>query len=91
MFLYCVHRDACAGDAPYDPQTGTTGRVDTWRDASRWRRGVFTGNVLFKAFNLGLSLAGLSMACLGMYGSGIAIKQTFLVGAATSFGCTAPV
>ncbi|KAL5514736.1 hypothetical protein ACEPAG_2052 [Sanghuangporus baumii] len=48
--------------------------------------------VLYKLFNLVLFLGSLAMACLGMYGSGKAIQQTFASGgAATSFGCGSPV
>ncbi|KAL6306846.1 transmembrane amino acid transporter protein-domain-containing protein [Sparassis latifolia] len=63
---------------------GETGRM--W-----WYRGLFSGYWWFKWFNLILSLASFSMAGLGMYGSGLAIKATFKLGAATSFGCTPPV
>jgi len=54
-------------------------------------RGLNSGRWWFKWFNLIIGLAALSMAALGMYGSGISIKETFEVGAATSFGCTPPV
>ena len=48
--------------------------------------------VFYKVFNLVLFLGSLAMACLGMYGSGKAIQETFANGgAATSFGCGAPV
>jgi hypothetical protein len=45
----------------------------------------------FKFFNLVLFLGSLSMAGLGMYGSGLSIKETFAHSVATSFSCTAPV
>ncbi|KAH8112279.1 transmembrane amino acid transporter protein-domain-containing protein [Phellopilus nigrolimitatus] len=68
---------------------------DSWWNASRWIRGLLVGKwhlKLFKLFNLVLFLGSLSMACLGMYGSGFAIKAQFASGgAATSFGCGAPV
>ncbi|OCB89174.1 hypothetical protein A7U60_g3657 [Sanghuangporus baumii] len=48
--------------------------------------------VFYKLFNLVLFLGSLAMACLGMYGSGKSIQATFAsAGAATSFGCGAPV
>ncbi|EJD01782.1 uncharacterized protein FOMMEDRAFT_141050 [Fomitiporia mediterranea MF3/22] len=48
--------------------------------------------VFYKLFNLVLFLGSLTMACLGMYGSGKSIQATFASGgAATSFGCGAPV
>ena len=62
--------------------------------ALSWRAGFFGGSaprVLFKVFNFFLALAALSMAALGMYGSGTAIKLTFQSSQATSFGCSAPV
>jgi len=46
---------------------------------------------IFKWFNFILFLAAASMACLGMYGSGTAIKLTFQSSQATSFGCKPPV
>ncbi len=64
---------------------------DTWRDLSRWKRGLFTGKWHYKLFNIIIFLAALSMAALGMYGSGLSIKAAFAAGAATSFGCTSPV
>ncbi|KII95622.1 hypothetical protein PLICRDRAFT_121216 [Plicaturopsis crispa FD-325 SS-3] len=64
-----------------DPATGTFS----------WSKGLFSGWWHFKAFNFVLFLASLSMAGLGMFGSGTAIKLTFQGGAATSFGCTPPV
>ena len=65
---------------------------DSWWTLSRWNRALFSGQWYYKIFNLILFLAALSMACLGMYGSGKAIQATFAAGgAATSFGCGAPV
>ena len=67
---------------------------DSWLTLSRWKRGLFGGHTrwYYKVFNLFLFWASLAMACLGMYGSGTAVKQTFLAGgAATSFGCGSPV
>jgi hypothetical protein len=46
---------------------------------------------LFEWANFLLFLASAAMACLGMYGSGTAIKLTFQSAVATSFGCTPPV
>ena len=55
--------------------------------------GVALGSTwYYKVFNVVLFMASLAMACLGMYGSEKSIQQTFQNGgAATSFGCTAPV
>ncbi|KAF8187421.1 transmembrane amino acid transporter protein-domain-containing protein [Pholiota molesta] len=89
---YDVITDAMAADNLYVPGTGSTARIDTWSEWSRWKRGLFGGRVFFKLFNLVIFLGGLSMACLGMWGAGEAIKATFaLSGAATSFGCKSPL
>jgi hypothetical protein len=91
-FGYDVITDAMAADAPYVPGQGTRGRVDTWRDWSRWRRGLFGGRWYFKLFNFVIFLGGLAMACLGMWGSGKTIQASFAIsGSATSFGCKSPV
>ncbi|KAF9992351.1 hypothetical protein BGZ80_004352 [Entomortierella chlamydospora] len=89
---YDVLTDAMSEDAIFVPGHGTSGRIDTWRDRSRWMRGLFTGRVAFKAFNFILFVGFAVWACLGMWGSGVSIKEGFEGGvAATSFGCTAPV
>lgn len=46
---------------------------------------------MFKLFNIIVFLGSAALACLGMFGSGTSIKETFKLGAATSFGCTPPV
>lgn len=88
---YDVITDAMSEDAVYMPGHGTAGRIDTWKDSSRWRRGILTGRVWFKALNLVLAVGFLTMAGLGMWGSGVSIKQSFEVSSSTSFSCTAPV
>jgi len=89
---YDVITDAMAADKEYVPGAGANCRVDTWRDWSRWKRGLFGGRVFFKLFNFIIFLGGMAMACLGMWGAGEAIKATFkLSGAATSFGCKSPL
>ena len=37
-FGYDVITDAMAADAPYVPGQGSRGRVDTWKQWSRWKR-----------------------------------------------------
>jgi hypothetical protein len=89
---YDVITDAMAEDKKFVPGNGTSGRIDTWSDRSRWMRGIFGGRFWFKLFNLIIGLGGLAMACLGMWGAGEQIKATFAIsGAAISFGCKSPV
>jgi len=91
-FGYDVITDAMAADAPYVPGQGVRGRVDTWRQWSRWKRGLFGGRWYFKLFNLIFFLGSAALACLGMWGSGESIKAVFeLSGSATSFSCRSPV
>ncbi|KAJ3561392.1 hypothetical protein NP233_g10219 [Leucocoprinus birnbaumii] len=91
-FGYDVITDAMVADKPFIPGKGAASRIDGWNQVSRWKRGVFGGRVYFKLFNLILGLAGLAMACLGMWGSGKQIKLIFdTAGSATSFGCVSPV
>ena len=67
--------------------------IDGQEGKGRGAKGVAMGSRwYYKVFNVVLFLASLAMACLGMYGSGKSIQETFKNGgAATSFGCTAPV
>ncbi|KAH0588273.1 hypothetical protein H2248_006981 [Termitomyces sp. 'cryptogamus'] len=84
--------DAMVADKEYVPGLGTSGRIDTWRHWSRWRRGMFSGRWYFKLFNFLAGLAALAMACLGMWGAGKTIRMTFVrANATTSFGCNPPV
>ncbi|KAF9063690.1 transmembrane amino acid transporter protein-domain-containing protein [Rhodocollybia butyracea] len=86
-----LEEDALPLGEVIDMNTPSKDPGDTWRQWSRWRRAFFSGKWYLNVFNLFLFLASLAMACLGMFGSGKAIQQTFLHGAATSFGCTSPV
>ncbi|KAJ3799532.1 transmembrane amino acid transporter protein-domain-containing protein [Lentinula aff. detonsa] len=87
-----VEEDSLAFGELIDANTPSKDPGDTWMQWSRWKRGFFGHRWYYNLFNLILFLASLSMACLGMYGSGTAIQQTFQFdGAATSFGCTSPV
>ncbi|KAF5373086.1 hypothetical protein D9758_001467 [Tetrapyrgos nigripes] len=82
--------NATIGEMPSQIEAEDPG--DTWKDFSRWKRAFFNENVVFNTFNLILFLGSSAMACLGMFGSGTAIKATFDAGgAATSFGCGSPV
>ncbi|KAF9919935.1 hypothetical protein FBU30_010357 [Linnemannia zychae] len=88
---YDVLTDAMSDDAVYVPGNGTSSRVDSWKDSSRWRRGILTGRVWFKALNFALSVSFLAISGLGVWGSIVSIKKAFEVSAATSFSCVAPV
>jgi len=91
-FGYQVVTDAMIEDKPYSPGNGSKGRMDTWQEWSRWKRGLFGGRWYLKMFNLILGLAGLAAACMGVWAASETIQATFAIaGAATSFGCTAPV
>ena len=90
-FTFDVQVDAMKGDRPYVPGTlGNNNRVDSWLQWSRWKRGLFTGNIFSKALFLIFGLASLSMAGLGVYGSAEAIIATFKDASLTSYGCATP-
>ncbi len=97
-FLYLVQLDATSEDRPYQPQHRESGRIDSWRDGSRWMRGLFGDPKkrsmplqLFKWTNALFCISALATAGLGIYGSGLSIAAAFKASAATSFGCSAPV
>ncbi|KAK0280145.1 hypothetical protein LTR35_008296 [Friedmanniomyces endolithicus] len=96
-FLYLVQLDATAEDGAYVPGSESK-RIDTWRQGSRWKRGLFGSAKAkrpmlqaWKWFNFVICLAALATAGLGIYGSGLSIAAAFKSSAATSFGCAAPV
>lgn len=92
-FTFDVQVDAMKGDKPYVPGGlvgGTSHRTDSWSQWSRWRRGLFTGNVISKSLFLIFGLASLSMAGLGIYGSIESIIATFKIAQAGPFGCPTP-
>ncbi|KAJ6591532.1 transmembrane amino acid transporter protein-domain-containing protein [Mycena vulgaris] len=77
---YDVISDAMVADQPYDVT-----HIFLWQ-------GLFSGLWYFKLFNFILFLASTAMAGLGMWAAGETVKAMFaLAGAATSFGCRAPV
>jgi hypothetical protein len=87
-----IQEDAVLPEEEYDPVTMTCGpRVDTWRDWSRWKRGLFKKHFYIKAFNLIFFLCSLCTAALGMYATGTGLQESFATGHATSFGCQSPV
>jgi len=88
-FLYELKRDAALEDEPFTGYGSQPRQIDTWRQASRWRRGLFTGRWYVKIFMFIIFLASVACAGLGFWGTGEAVRQTFQVGHATSFGCLA--
>ncbi|KAJ1026609.1 hypothetical protein NDA13_003986 [Ustilago tritici] len=104
--IFCIKRDAMEGDTPFTPANEAR-KQDTWSQWSRWQRGLFGGyyeypllagrmvaipGIVVKVVLLIVTLGSYTLSGLGMYGSGESIKETFAAGgAATSFGCAAPV
>ncbi|KAJ1018439.1 hypothetical protein NDA18_006593 [Ustilago nuda] len=104
--IFCIKRDAMEGDTPFTPANEAR-KQDTWSQWSRWQRGLFGGyyeypllagrmvaipGIVVKVVLLIVTLGAYTLSGLGMYGSGESIKETFAAGgAATSFGCAAPV
>jgi len=88
-FLYLFQTDAAVGDVPFTGVGSQPRQIDTWREASRWRRGLFTGRWYVKIFLFTVFLASCACAGLGMWGTGEAVKATFAHGQGTSFGCLA--
>jgi hypothetical protein len=87
-----VEEDSLAIGEVIDGNATSKDPGDTWSEWSRWERGFFGGKWYMNLFNLILFLGSLTMACLGMYGSGKAVQQLFETpGTATSFGCKSPV
>ncbi|KAJ7863579.1 hypothetical protein B0H13DRAFT_2354109 [Mycena leptocephala] len=86
--------DAMTEDEAFTTPGVTPKRIDTWRDLSRWKRGFLSGGlkrVAFKAANLLFFLVGVATAGLGMWATGTDLKEVVAAGAASSFGCAAPV
>lgn len=88
-----IQVDAMRGDRPYvaNGKLGIrTHRVDTWRQWSRWKRGLTSGNVAGKGFLLLLSVGSVFLALLGIGASIYSIIDTFRKAEPTSFGCKTP-
>ena len=87
MVGYNVQRDGMLPGDGWDPVTGTVVRQDGgWR---RLWRGYKT-RLLLNMANTVLSLAGLTLAVLGMYSAIKQISAYYAVGASTSFSCSNP-
>ncbi|KAB8303504.1 hypothetical protein EYC80_004916 [Monilinia laxa] len=89
-FGMIIKEDAMHPDETFDPATGEVHRIDTWRDMSRWKRGL-APRWWLKVFCFLFFLASAATAVLGMYTSIKSIIADFALGHATSFGCTSPV
>ncbi|KAF7942939.1 uncharacterized protein EAE97_006393 [Botrytis byssoidea] len=89
-FGMTIKEDAMHPDEKFDPATGTINRIDTWKDMSRWKRGLIPRWWL-KVFCFLFFLASAATAVLGMYTSIKSIIASFGLGHATSFGCKSPV
>ncbi|ESZ98656.1 hypothetical protein SBOR_0894 [Sclerotinia borealis F-4128] len=85
-----MKEDATHADETFDPVAGTIHRVDTWKDASRWKRAL-APRWWLKIFCFLFFLASAATAVLGMYTSIKSIIADFALGHATSFGCASPV
>ncbi|GAA5932683.1 hypothetical protein JCM1841_006937 [Sporobolomyces salmonicolor] len=94
MLGFDIKLDAAAEDEPWTAPGVTPKQIDTWRNLSRWKRGIFGGGnkrLLYKALNLLWFLAALATAGLGMWATGTDLRDALQVTQATSFGCTPPV
>ncbi|SCZ92675.1 BZ3500_MvSof-1268-A1-R1_Chr5-2g08093 [Microbotryum saponariae] len=86
--------DASLADEPFTTPGVAPKRIDSWSNFSRWKRGLLAGGnkrLLFKLFNIVFFIGALGTGGLGMWGTGTALAQTRKAGAASSFGCAAPV
>ncbi|BGP04053.1 hypothetical protein NBRC10513v2_007793 [Rhodotorula toruloides] len=91
---YWISVDAAAGDEEFSTPGVAPRRVDNWTNMSRWSRGILGGgmkHVMYKLVLFLFFLAALATAALGMWASGTDLREALKAGAATSFGCTAPV
>jgi len=67
-FLFELKRDAALEDEKFTGYGSNPRQIDTWSDASRWRRGLFEGRWYVKFFMLVIFLASVACAGLGFWG-----------------------
>jgi hypothetical protein len=67
-FLFELKRDAALEDEKFTGYGSNPRQIDTWSDASRWRRGLFEGRWYVKFFMLIIFLASVACAGLGFWG-----------------------
>jgi hypothetical protein len=84
---YNCQKDAILPEEDFDPRTGVSNRVDD--DWKRWMRG-YRKKFFLNTFDVIYSLAALSTAGLGLYASGTAMHETFIVTTVTPFTCKNP-
>jgi hypothetical protein len=75
-FLYEVQHDAAIEDTKFTGYGSQIKAIDTWKSASRWKRGLFTGRWYVKIISLVVFLASLACAGLGLWGKSIKILVT---------------
>ncbi|RSH93075.1 hypothetical protein EHS25_007428 [Saitozyma podzolica] len=90
LCAYWMQIDAMKGDTQWQPGMAPgSGRVDTWRNASRWKRG-FRPYWYLKTFLILLFLAAMCLAALGIYAGVEDAIAAFASSTATAFSCIAP-
>ncbi|CAG82057.1 transmembrane amino acid transporter protein-domain-containing protein [Yarrowia lipolytica] len=93
-FLYAglTLQEEASKEDHYDPSTNTVTRIDTWKNWSRWKRGL-TGRPWWMLFNIIIFLMSLATAILGAYASVYNLVQAFDApgGNTSSFTCKSPV
>jgi hypothetical protein len=63
-----LKKDAALEDEKFTGYGSNPRQVDTWHDASRWRRGLFQGRWYVKIFMFIIFLASVACAGLGFWG-----------------------
>jgi hypothetical protein len=85
-----IQEDAVHPDETFDPATGVVNRIDTWKDLSRWKRGL-ANQWYIKVFCFLFFLGSAATAVMGLYASASGLQSAYSSGAITSFSCTSPV
>lgn len=85
-----MQKDACEGDNPWEPGMAKwQNRIDTWRQGSRWKRGL-RKYWYAKVFLFLLFLASLSLCGLGMYAGIEGAIEAYNKGSTSAYSCRAP-
>lgn len=94
MLALYMRIDAAKEDEPFTTPGVAPKQKDTWASPARWSRGFFGGGakrVVIKSLCLFLFLAALALMGIGLWASGLSLKEALAAGAATSFGCSSAV